>query len=121
MEVSETILQQLQADLNKYEPMLVHASQAIIEQNVSNYPIFIVHKYQANIGIALLDRNQSGTHWSINASTLEEFVTKRIINDSKSENFKAIYKNPREYFCIFILDLDIRQFVFSPIHRKSLN
>ena len=121
MSITETALNELQSDLKKYEPMLQHASQAIIEQNVSNYPIFVVHKHQANIGISLLDRETSGTYWSINASTLEEFVTKQVINGSKSENFKEIYKNPREYFCIFILDLDIRQFVFSPIQGNSLN
>lgn len=114
MDNKEQSLIELQGDLRKYRKMLGDASTAIVEQNVSNYPIFIAHRHIANIGLSLLDKVESKTSWSLNVSTLEEFVTKSIIPYDGMEKFKQIYKNPSIYMCVFVLDPSMNQFVFYP-------
>lgn len=108
-------LLELESDLKKYRPMFKNAADAIIEQDVSNYPIFVAHKSDALLGIELLKRHQSDTNWSFNASTLEEFSVKKIVEMSKIEDFKQIYKNPKEFICVFVLDEAIGQFIFYPM------
>lgn len=109
----------LEKDLKGYRPMFKNAIDAIIEQDVSNYPIFVAHHDNSLLGIPLLDNGQSKTNWSFSASTLEEFAAKRIIEMSKVEDFKQVYKNPKKFICVFILDEAISQFIFYPIHENQ--
>jgi hypothetical protein len=108
----------LEADLKKYRPMFKNAADAIIEQNVSNYPIFVAHRQSPVIGIGLLDREESNTNWSFNASTLEEFSTKQIIEMSKVDDFRKVYKNPKEFICVFILEEVLVLFIFYPLNNN---
>ncbi len=112
MDSNEELLLQLQTDLRRYRKMLKDASTAIVEQGVSNYPIFIAHRHIANLGLSLLDKTSSKTTWSLNVSTLEEFVTKKIIAYEGMDKFKQIYKNPSTYMCVFVLEPKMNQFVF---------
>ena len=108
----------LENDLKKYRPMFEDATDAIIEQDVSNYPIFVAHHDKPILGITLLDHGESKTNWSFTASTLEEFAAKQIIEMSKVEDFKQVYKNPKEFICVFILDEVLGQFIFYPMHQN---
>lgn len=108
----------LEADLKKYRPMFKNASDAIMEQDISNYPIFVAHQADPVLGISLLNRHKSNTNWSFNASTLEEFATKQIVQMSKVEDFKEIYKNPKEFICVFILEEALGQFIFYPMFNN---
>lgn len=113
---NKTALLALENDLKKYRPMFKNASDAIIEQDVSNYPIFVAHHDNPILGISLLDYGESKTNWSFTASTLEEFAAKQIVEMSKVEDFKKIYKNPKQFICVFILDEDLGQFIFYPMY-----
>jgi hypothetical protein len=112
MITNEEHLHALEKDLKRYLPMFRDATTAIIEQDVSNYPIFVAHRDYSLVGISLLDRHKSNTFWSFSASTLEEFVSKQIVDSSKVEDFKTIYKNPKAFICVFVLDEQDSQFVF---------
>jgi len=105
---------QLETELAPYKGLMSKASDAILRQEVSKYPIFVIHQQIIDMGLPLVDKNASLGKWSVNASTLEEFVTKRLIDTDKLEDFKQVYKNPENHLCLFILsDLGVT-FVFTP-------
>lgn len=116
---NKSALLALENDLKRYRPMFKNATDAIIEQDVSNYPIFVAHHDNPILGISLLDNGQSKTNWSFTASTLEEFAAKQIIEMSKVDDFKEVYKNPKQFICVFILDEVLGQFIFYPMEDNQ--
>ncbi len=105
---------QLEKELQPYNTMLGKAADTIIEQEVSSFPIFIVHQHSVDIGIQLIDQETVSGNWSINASSLEEFVTKQIIQTDKVDDFKSVYKDPQNELCLFVLSELGAKFVFIP-------
>lgn len=105
----------LKIELASYMKMLEQASDTIIAEEVSKYPIFIAHKNEVDrIGITLADKDKVKGNWSINASTLEQFVEKNLISEEKIDSFKTIYKSPKKYLCIFSLSELGADFIFLP-------
>ena len=104
---------ELEKELNPYKKILAQASDVILDEGVSKYPIFVIHQQEMDMGVLLI---QAGTkfRWSVNASTLEEFVTKEIIFHEKAQEFIATYKDPEIYLCLFVLSELGAQFVFLP-------
>lgn len=107
-------LKTLEADIKKIGELLQEAAQTIINQEVSNYPLFVAHQHAIVIGIELLDKDQMETNWSFNATTLEEMVAKKIVLMERLEDFKAIYKSPEDFVCIFLVDDEGSEFIFYP-------
>ena len=118
MSKHEKNLKELERDLSKYRPMFKNATDAIIEQDVSNYPIFVAHRYALNMGIELVDRERMKTNWSFNASTLEEMVTKNIISRDKLDSFREVYKSPSDFVCVFVIDETMSEFIFYPYEEE---
>src|SRR5690606_16746824 len=75
----------LQKDLDFYKEAIKEVSEEIIQEGLSDYPIFIAHQHQVNVGEIILDREELGTGWTIHASTLEEFIEKNIIQEDRKE------------------------------------
>ncbi|MCB0583516.1 MAG: hypothetical protein KDD10_29825 [Phaeodactylibacter sp.] len=105
---------QLEEAFKPYAALMGRAADAILDQDVSNYPIFVAHQYQVDIGIPLIVKKAGGPEWSIHASTLEELVTKNIIETSRVDHFRSIYKNPEKYLCLFVLSELGANFIFLP-------
>jgi hypothetical protein len=114
--VKPEIIEQLQADLSRYQRVLGQAADTILEQDVSEYPIFVFHQQEQapGIGIPMIDREQVQEPWSVHASTLEELAMKRLIEDEKLEAFRKVFKNPRQQLCLFVLHEDSAGFIFVP-------
>lgn len=104
----------LEEQLKPYIKMMSQAADTVLVQEVSKYPIFVVHQQEVNIGIPLLDKEANKTPWSINASTLEEFVSKQIVFEEKVDEFRENYKSQEEYLCIFVLSELGAQFIYLP-------
>ena len=104
---------ELEKELSPYKKILAQASDVILDEGVSKYPIFVIHQQEMDMGVLLI---QAGTkfRWSVNASTLEEFVTKEIIFHEKAQEFIATYKDPEIYLCLFVLSELGAKFVFLP-------
>ena len=66
------------------------------------------------MGIALIEANPPKMYWSVNASTLEEFVTKNLVFEEKVKDFMSTYKNPETHLCLFVLSELGAQFIFIP-------
>lgn len=103
----------LQQQLQPYKRILAQAADVILDENVSRYPIFIIHQQEMNMGVSLIDAGDK-MKWSVNASILEEFVTKELIFMEKAEDFISTYKDPEAYLCLFVLSELGAQFIFMP-------
>lgn len=104
----------LEKELKPYTHILGQASDVIINENVSRYPVFVVHQQEVEMGIALIEANPPKMSWSVNASTLEEFVTKNLIFEEKVKDFMSKYKDPETHLCLFVLSELGAQFIFIP-------
>jgi hypothetical protein len=105
----------MEADLKTYVPTLSKAAQIIMDENVSNYPIFAAHQGELSIGLPLIEKEKHGGNWNINASSLEEFVAKNIVFSEKIDDFRSQFKNPEEFVCIFVLSELGATFNYLPI------
>ena len=83
-------------------------------QEISKYPIFVLHKEPLELGISLKNEINTPNEWLVNLSTLEEFSTKQVIEASRVNRFTKIYKNPSEFLCLFVIDEFGANFVFLP-------
>ena len=96
-------LMQLKEELSAYRKSLGEAADIIQTQEVSSYPIFVIHQQTVDIGINIVDKEKTEGNWSVNASTLEEFVTKQILSTEKIDDFKTLYNNHLGELCLFVL------------------
>lgn len=103
---------QLQSELQTVLPTLAKAADAILDQEISKYPIFALSRQSLAMGSPLIERE--APEWSINATTLEEFATKGLIEAAKINNFRKVYKNPEEHICLFVVEEEGATFVFLP-------
>ncbi len=103
----------LQQQLQPYKKILAQAADVILDENVSKYPIFIIHQQELHMGVSLIDAGDK-FKWSVNASTLEEFVTKELIFMDKARDFISTYKDPEINLCLFVLSELGAQFIFVP-------
>lgn len=110
-------LEHLKADLDFYQESIVEVSREIIREKVSQYPIFICHQHEVSIGEVILDRHELGTGWTVQASTLEQFVSTGLIKPEKEKDFKQAYKNPNEQMCLFVIVPEGANFVFYPYKK----
>ncbi|UIR55535.1 hypothetical protein LZQ00_14845 [Sphingobacterium sp. SRCM116780] len=107
-------LKSLKIDLDFYSESIKEISLEIMAEGLSAYPIFIAHQHVVNVGEVILDHVELKTNWSINASTLEEFVESHIIKEDRKEAFIKKYKRAQDYMCLFVVVPEGANFVFYP-------
>lgn len=107
-------LKSLQVDLDFYSESLREVAMEIIEEGYSSYPIFVTHQHEVSVGEVILDRKELETNWTINASTLEEFVEMDIIQEDRKATFIQNYKPAKDYMCLFVVVAEGANFVFYP-------
>ena len=103
---------QLEKAIAPFKSIMGKASDSIIDQEVTKYPIFVMHQHHMELGIPLV--NEEDSSWRIQASSLEEFVSKQVIETNKIDSFRTIYKSPAKYFCLFVISDMGAKFVFIP-------
>ena len=67
------------------------------------------------------DKEELGTNFTIQATTLEELVEKQIVLPKNVEKFKSAYKDPEKQCCIFLVTEHGAQFVFVPFEIQQEN
>lgn len=110
----EVILKQIEREIRQYVPILSKAADSILDQEVSNYPIFIVHQGELELGIPVIDPKKVKSTWAINVSILEEFAAKQIIKTKNIDNFRQVFKKQQEQLCLFIISEIGANFIFIP-------
>jgi len=104
----------IQNEMKAFLEIMGNASDSCLDQDVSKYPIFVIHKQDIILGVPIINRIKHSTNWNINLSTLEEFFTKKLIVNAKVDEFRKTYKNPKENHCLFVLSDIGAQFMFMP-------
>ncbi|MEN8248870.1 MAG: hypothetical protein ABFS32_08055 [Bacteroidota bacterium] len=94
---------------------LKEASYQIRKRGFSDYPIFPIGKEDnIPIGQLLIDKHEVATVWYYNATYLDEFIHRKLIDLEKVEAFKSSYKDPDEFCCLFVIDGEFTRFVYLP-------
>lgn len=104
----------IENELKKYREILSTASDKVRSTEASQFPIFVVAKQPIALGINIIDRQKMNSNWSINVSSLEEFVSKQLVFENRMEEFKTTYKDPSEFICLFVLSDLGAQYMFLP-------
>ncbi|GGH08034.1 hypothetical protein FAZ19_02965 [Sphingobacterium alkalisoli] len=107
-------LQSLKVDLDFYSESIKEVSAEMIVEGYTLYPIFIAHQHEVSLGQVLLDKLELGTNWSINVSSVEEFVERGVIKEEKRAYFEKHFKKPENFMCLFVVVPDGANFVFYP-------
>ncbi|HLT95081.1 MAG TPA: hypothetical protein VKZ56_10995 [Membranihabitans sp.] len=113
---SENTLRDFLNSYTRFRSMLAEAQEVVLDSDVSEFPVFVFSKVSPEIGVKLYDSVDPERDWFVHATSLEELVAKNIIDPSRVEEFKKVYKDPTSYFCILLLDGAVAQFAFPPIH-----
>lgn len=114
--LSEKDLQQLKEQLSPYLSLMTNTAQAILDQDISNYPIFIVYQEEENAGLGLpvVAADMKTVAWSVNISTLEELAAKKVVAMENVERFTSVYKTNPTSLCCLVWQEGNAQFVFIP-------
>lgn len=107
-------LQSLQKDLDFYSESIKEISSEMLAEGYTLYPIFIATQHEVSLGEKILDKDELGTNWSINASSLEEFVERGVIKEEKKKAFERSFKKPEDNMCLFVVVPQGANFVFYP-------
>jgi len=104
----------LKKDIEFYKDTLQEVATEIRVEGISAYPIFIAHQHEVSLWEMILDRNELGTSWTIQASTYEEFAEKGIIQANKKDTFLQNYKSADDFICLFVVVPEGANFVYFP-------
>lgn len=108
-------LDSLQKDLELFKEPIMEASESIVGEGVSDYPVFIASKEFFPVGELILDKEELQTTWSIFASTAEDLIKAGIIQVDKARFFITQYKPVKEYMCLFVVASESEAgFIFVP-------
>ncbi len=118
-EKKKSPLVSVEKDLELYSESIREIALEIILEGLSSSPIFIAHQHTVNVGELILDRKELNTDWSIQASTLEEFLEKGIIAPDRKALFQKNYKKPEDYMCVFVVVPEGANFIFYPYKARK--
>ena len=106
----------LQEELAAYKKALTKAAEQVRNQDISDYPIFVFHQQDVEIGVPIIHKDEVEGQWSVRISSLEEFAYKGLILENRVDDFKTVYreKDPAASFCLFVLSELGAQFIFVP-------
>lgn len=118
-ELLKSYLNTLRLDLNFFKDSIREVSRDIVSEGYSQYPIFIAHQAEVKLGEVILDREELGSNFTIQATTMEDLIEKKIILPGNIEKFKKAYKDPDKHCCIFLVTEHGAQFVFVPFETAE--
>src|SRR5690625_1641704 len=112
--IKKSPLESLKVDVDFYKQSIKEVSADLLAEGYTLYPIFVAHQHEVALGELFLERTELGTQWSIQASSLEEFVDKGVIKEDKKQFFLQNYKDPHKYICLFVIVPEGANFVYYP-------
>ncbi len=104
----------IENEMKRFNKLLCAANDKVLDSNASSFPIFVVAKQPVALGINLIDREKINSNWSINVSSLEEFISNNLVFEAKVADFKKTYKDPKQFICLFVLSDLGAQYLFVP-------
>lgn len=113
-ELNGKYLGTISSDFVKISDTLKEASYQVRTRGFSDFPIFPISKKEIEIGRLLFKKEEVHTNWNYYITYLDEFVQRKLILEDKVDNFKATYKDPDEFCCLFVVDKEFTNFLFIP-------
>lgn len=107
-------LKSLKIDLDFYSDSIKEVAVDMMAEGYTLYPIFIAHQHEVSVGELVLNKDELNTQWSINVSSLEEFVDRGLIKENRKDYFVKRFKSAQEYMCLFVVVPEGANFVFYP-------
>lgn len=117
MESKESIsplLKSIRNDVKIIGHVMHELTTHVLQQEVSQYPMYIATQDEIPIGRPFLDKETYHLNWYYRASVLEEFVKHKLIERDKLEDFMETFGDPGERACIFVFLPNEGGFVFIP-------
>jgi hypothetical protein len=113
---TEQLLNSLKADMILSREIIKETAFDMIDEGFTHFPIFVAHQLEQEVPIGenLIDHKELGLGWSINVSTLDEFLKKALIKPDREAFFRETYKAPKEHACFFVISEAGGRFVFIP-------
>ena len=118
-EIIKKLLELLREDLLFYNDMIKEVSNDMIKEGFTKYPVFIAHQHEVKVGEPILLIQDYARDFNINASTLEELVERKLVLPERESDFKANYKNPKEFICILLITVIGAHFIYVPYKQKK--
>ncbi len=111
-------LMTLKKKMQPYFPLVDSSWQAVLDNEVSKYPVLVFSPMPIDMGVLLIEREQAPGPWSTYMSSLEEFHVKKLVDEQKVQDFIDVYKDPSEQYCTFVISDLGAQFIFVPKEIK---
>lgn len=108
------LLSNLEQNLAIYKESVREIALEVLHTGVSRYPLFIASREPVDVGKLIIDKEDLALEWSVYASTLEEFVRRKLVLEEKLPDFRKAWKDPKVYFCIFALLDQTAGFIYVP-------
>ncbi len=103
----------LQEELDTLKPLLSKVVDEVLKSAVSKYPILVIHQEKnLDLGVPVYNAVGTGNKWNVHISTLEDFYKKGLIKPDKIDAFRRLYKDPNDWFTLFVLSDLGAQFIF---------
>jgi len=118
LEENRELLKSLEQNLKIYKESIREVAEEILAGGVSKYPIFIAGREDVNLGKLIIDKEELALDWSIHASTLEEFIRRKVVREDKLDQFKKAWKDPRVYLCVFAILDGTGGFIYIPYDEE---
>lgn len=110
----ESPLKSLEKDLKLYRDSIKEVADEMLDAMITKFPVFVAHQHKVALGELILDREELGTQWTIHASTLEEFMEKKVVDPTRRSYFEKAFKDPRKFMCLFVVVPEGANYVFYP-------
>ena len=104
----------ISADFVKVADKIKEASYLVRQRGFSQYPIFPIVKTAFTLGILLVEKGEMENQWNYYTAYLDLFVQCGLVAKEKIAVFKKAYKDPDEFCCLFVLDINFINFVYLP-------
>ncbi|UZR93835.1 hypothetical protein [Chondrinema litorale] len=103
-------------DFIKVSNTLKEAAYLLRARKIAEYPIFPISQDKIEVGQLLIAKDETDLEleWNYHFSYLDEFIQRQLVDEEKIEEFKAAFKDPDEFCCLFVVDKDFVNFVYIP-------
>ena len=113
-ELNGKYLGTISSDFIKISDTLKEAAYQVRQRKFSEFPIFPISKEEQPIGQLFLSRKEKSIDWNYYITYLDEFIQRKLIKEEGVEQFKASYKDPDEFCCLFVVDEEFTKFLYIP-------
>jgi hypothetical protein len=103
--------------MEPYRNLLRQATEAVIDQEVSKYPILVAYQEPelAVIGLPVLQRSAEGSPWTVHISTLEELAARKVVSMNQVDHFREVYRRNAGQLCFLVWTDGEARFAFLPL------